>query len=55
LKQRLNSVHWQFSLQSVPAEWSQCAKSGITGLLYVRQLSDPLNWGSRGREPYTSW
>jgi hypothetical protein len=24
-------------------------------LLYVRQLSDPPNWGSRGRETYTSW
>jgi hypothetical protein len=23
-------------------------------ILYVRQLSDPLNWGSWGREPYTS-
>jgi hypothetical protein len=24
-------------------------------ILHVRQLSDPLNWGSRGRESYTSW
>jgi hypothetical protein len=23
-------------------------------VLYVRQLSGPLNWGSRGREPYIS-
>jgi hypothetical protein len=23
-------------------------------VLYVRQLSDSQNWGSRGREPYTS-
>jgi hypothetical protein len=33
-----------------------CEECGVeNGVLYVRQLSDSLNWGSRGREPYTSW
>jgi hypothetical protein len=45
--------NWVYLAES-RIQWRDLANMAMDLVLYVRQLSDSLNWGSRGREPYTS-